>query len=151
MKIEARGQNNELPDKIMINVHPQRWNDAYIPWLSELIKQSVAQSAKLKGMGPKEFFQSFFIDPTPLGRIAQPLDVARAVVFLTSDEAEFIAGSTLNVSGGREMHLRRSEKHKERVYYSYLFKLSQALCAISFGVILAQSFGLINSTERGPS
>lgn len=74
------------------------------PVETELIKQSVAQSAKLKGMGPEEFFQSFFVDPTPLGRIAQPLDVARAVVFLTSDEAEFITGSTLNVSGGREMH-----------------------------------------------
>jgi len=26
------------------------------------------------------------------------------VVFLASDDAEFITGSTLNVSGGREMH-----------------------------------------------
>ena len=25
MKIKTRGQNNELPDKIMINTHPQRW------------------------------------------------------------------------------------------------------------------------------
>ncbi len=28
--------------------------------------------------------------------MAQPADVARAVVFLASDEAEFITGSTLN-------------------------------------------------------
>ena len=34
-------QNNELPDKMMINVHPQRWNNKYIPWFSELIKQNV--------------------------------------------------------------------------------------------------------------
>ncbi len=74
------------------------------PVETDLIKQSVAQSAKLKGMSPDDFLQSFFIDPTPLGRIAQPLDVARAVMFLASDEAEFITGSTLNVSGGREMH-----------------------------------------------
>jgi len=34
-------QNNELPDKIMINVHPQRWNDEFIPWFSELVRQNV--------------------------------------------------------------------------------------------------------------
>jgi len=71
---------------------------------TDLIRQSVTQSAKIKGMPPEDFMQQFFIDPTPLGRIAQPVDVARAVIFLASDEAEFITGSTLNVSGGREMH-----------------------------------------------
>jgi NAD(P)-dependent dehydrogenase (short-subunit alcohol dehydrogenase family) len=71
---------------------------------TDLIRQSVAQSAKIKGMAPEDFLQEFFIDPTPLGRIAQPVDIARAVIFLASDDAEFITGSTLNVSGGREMH-----------------------------------------------
>lgn len=37
---------------------------------------------------------------TPLGRIGQPLDVARAVRFLLSAEAEFITGQTLWVDGG---------------------------------------------------
>ena len=71
---------------------------------TELIRKSVAQSAEIKGMTSEEFLQRFFIDPTPMGRIAKPADVAKAVVFLASDEAEFITGSTLNVSGGREMH-----------------------------------------------
>ncbi len=71
---------------------------------TDLIRQSVAQSAKIKGMAPEDFLQEFFINPTPLGRIAQPVDIARAVTFLASDDAEFITGSTLNVSGGREMH-----------------------------------------------
>ena len=39
-------QNKELPDKIMINVHPQRWTDRFGPWLSELIKQSVKNVVK---------------------------------------------------------------------------------------------------------
>jgi NAD(P)-dependent dehydrogenase (short-subunit alcohol dehydrogenase family) len=69
-----------------------------------LHKKSVAQSAAIKGMTPEAFLQEFFIDPTPLGRMAQPLDVAQAVSFLASDEASFITGSTLNVAGGREMH-----------------------------------------------
>jgi len=71
---------------------------------TELIRKSVAQSAKIKGMSPQDFMQEFFIGPTPLGRIAKPSDVAKAAVFLASDDAEFITGSTLNVSGGREMH-----------------------------------------------
>ena len=74
------------------------------PVNTELIQKSVAQSAAIKGMSPEQFMQEFFVGPTPLGRIAEPADVARAVVFLASDEAEFITGSTLNVSGGREMH-----------------------------------------------
>ncbi len=37
---------------------------------------------------------------TPLGRVGHPEDVARAVVFLASDAAEFITGQTLYVDGG---------------------------------------------------
>jgi NAD(P)-dependent dehydrogenase (short-subunit alcohol dehydrogenase family) len=37
---------------------------------------------------------------TPLGRIGSPIDVARAVVFLASDAADFITGQTLWVDGG---------------------------------------------------
>jgi len=37
---------------------------------------------------------------TPLGRVGQPVDVARAVVFLASDAAEFITGQTIGVDGG---------------------------------------------------
>lgn len=36
----------------------------------------------------------------PLGRVGQPEDVARAALFLASDEAAWITGATLNVDGG---------------------------------------------------
>jgi NAD(P)-dependent dehydrogenase (short-subunit alcohol dehydrogenase family) len=36
----------------------------------------------------------------PLGRVGQPEDVARAALFLASDEASWISGATLNVDGG---------------------------------------------------
>jgi len=36
----------------------------------------------------------------PLGRLGMPEDVANAVLFLVSEEANFITGTTLDVNGG---------------------------------------------------
>jgi NAD(P)-dependent dehydrogenase (short-subunit alcohol dehydrogenase family) len=41
---------------------------------------------------------------TPLGRVAEPGEVAAPAVFLLSDHASFITGSTVNVSGGFLMY-----------------------------------------------
>ena len=40
----------------------------------------------------------------PVGRLGDPRDIARAVTFLTSDEAGFMTGSTLDVNGGQHMY-----------------------------------------------
>jgi 3-oxoacyl-[acyl-carrier protein] reductase len=40
---------------------------------------------------------------TPLGRIAQPQDIARAAVFFASDDAGWVTGETLILSGGQRM------------------------------------------------
>lgn len=37
---------------------------------------------------------------TPLGRVGQPEDIARAVLFFASDESDFITGQILSVNGG---------------------------------------------------
>lgn len=37
---------------------------------------------------------------TPLGRVGNPVDVGRAVVFFASDQADFVSGQTLWVDGG---------------------------------------------------
>ena len=44
------------------------------------------------------------VDQVPLGRLATPEEVAPAVVFLASDHAAYITGTTLNVSGGWLMY-----------------------------------------------
>ncbi|MBU6397218.1 MAG: acetoacetyl-CoA reductase [Rhodospirillales bacterium] len=40
----------------------------------------------------------------PRGRLGTAEDIARGVVFLTGDEADFITGSTLSINGGQHMY-----------------------------------------------
>jgi NAD(P)-dependent dehydrogenase (short-subunit alcohol dehydrogenase family) len=44
------------------------------------------------------------VSKTPLKRLEQPNDLLGAVIFLASDESDFITGQTLLVNGGRAMH-----------------------------------------------
>jgi len=44
-----------------------------------------------------------FVSTIPLGRLAQPLDIANAAVFLASDEASLVTGACLDVDGGRSV------------------------------------------------
>lgn len=36
----------QFPDKIMITIHPQRWDDRFVPWLQELVMQNVKNVVK---------------------------------------------------------------------------------------------------------
>ena len=40
----------------------------------------------------------------PRGRLGTAADIARGVVFLTGDEADFITGSTISINGGQHMY-----------------------------------------------
>jgi len=52
---------------------------------------------------PEEVLKSKILPLIPTGRLGEPEEVARCVVFLASDDAGFITGSTLTANGGQYM------------------------------------------------
>jgi acetoacetyl-CoA reductase len=44
------------------------------------------------------------IQRIPVGRLGEARDIARGVLFLVADEADFITGSTLSINGGQHMY-----------------------------------------------
>ena len=50
---------------------------------------------------PKDVLEKSILPQIPVGRLGEPEDIARCVVFLASDEASFITGSTLSANGGQ--------------------------------------------------
>ena len=52
-------------------------------------------------MAVPEKVREGIIAQIPTGRLGEPEEIARCVVFLASDEAEFVNGSTITVNGGQ--------------------------------------------------
>ena len=52
---------------------------------------------------PKEVMDKAILPQIPVGRVGEPEEIARCVVFLASDAAGFITGSTLTANGGQYM------------------------------------------------
>ncbi len=54
-------------------------------------------------MAVPEKVRDAIVSQIPVGRLGEPEEIARCVVFLASDEAGFITGSTLTANGGQYM------------------------------------------------
>jgi len=52
---------------------------------------------------PQEVLEKAILPHIPVGRLGEPEEIARCVVFLTGDDAGFITGSTLTANGGQYM------------------------------------------------
>lgn len=50
---------------------------------------------------PEKVLNEKIIPQIPVGRLGEPSEIARCVVFLASDEAGFVTGSTLSANGGQ--------------------------------------------------
>ncbi|PHQ84969.1 MAG: beta-ketoacyl-ACP reductase [Thalassobium sp.] len=52
---------------------------------------------------PEKVMNEVILPQIPVGRLGEPDEIARAVVFLASDDAAFITGSTISANGGQYM------------------------------------------------
>jgi acetoacetyl-CoA reductase len=52
---------------------------------------------------PEAVLNTKILPLIPVGRLGEPEEVARCVVFLASEDAGYITGSTLTVNGGQYM------------------------------------------------
>ena len=50
---------------------------------------------------PEKVMNEVILPQIPVGRLGETSEIARAVVFLASDEAGFVTGSTMSVNGGQ--------------------------------------------------
>ncbi len=67
----------------------------------------VSELAQQKGISVAEVMarvDSEVIPFIPLGRVAEPEEVAGVVAFLCSSESDYMTGQAINVTGGRVMH-----------------------------------------------
>ena len=60
---------------------------------TEMLPQFAADDLRVEDM----------LDTIPLGRLAEPTDIAEAALFLASDAASMITGTALEVDGGRDI------------------------------------------------
>lgn len=58
------------------------------------------EGARSAGVTTGSDYEKMFIAKTPLGRRGQPEDIAKTAVFLASDDAAWITGEQISVSGG---------------------------------------------------
>ena len=68
---------------------------------TDLLQKNLALEHVATGMGAD--FAAWITRDIPLGRLQTAEDVAAAIAFLASDEAAYITGEALNVSGGQTM------------------------------------------------
>jgi len=52
---------------------------------------------------PQDVIDKAILPHIPVGRLGEPEEIARCVIFLTSDDAGFITGATLTANGGQYM------------------------------------------------
>ncbi len=61
--------------------------------------REIEWEARLREVSPERVVDEY-VAQTPLGRLEMPEDVADVVVFLCSDQARFMTGQGVNVTGG---------------------------------------------------
>ena len=66
-----------------------------------VVAPGLTETEGLRSHPKYEMIKERAIKETPIPRVGQPEDIANAVMFLASDEASYITGEVLHVTGGR--------------------------------------------------
>jgi len=69
------------------------------PTLTDRMKELINKTVQDTGKSYEEV-EKTWIDPIPLGRLGKPEELANLVVFLASERASYITGTTIQVDGG---------------------------------------------------
>lgn len=67
------------------------------------IRVNAVSPGAIDTWGMREEEKRSFIEKTLIKRVGQPIDIARAILFLASDEASYITGETIHVDGGNRL------------------------------------------------
>ena len=94
---------------LALELAPHRINvNAICPGLTDTERvYGIASGLKPDGVTTEAYRETLIGEATartPLGRVAQPDDIAQAAAYLASAESDFMTGLALNVSGGLLMH-----------------------------------------------
>ena len=93
----SKGAVNLLSKSLAVELAPDRIRvNAICPVIGE-----TALLEKFMGVPDTPENRAKFIATIPLGRMSVPADIAKAAVYLASDDAEFITGVEFPVDGGR--------------------------------------------------
>jgi 3-oxoacyl-[acyl-carrier protein] reductase len=94
----------------IVNVSSQALVSFTVSLAREVARQGIHVNAVAPGMMVTDMARDAlaedeqrYLDRTPLGRIADPSEVANVIVFLSSDRASYMTGATVDVTGGMLM------------------------------------------------
>jgi len=66
-------------------------------------ESQTADYARKRNLKPEEV-RPYLVSRIPLGRVCEPDEVARVALFLAGDDASYITGQAINLTGGAVMH-----------------------------------------------
>jgi NAD(P)-dependent dehydrogenase (short-subunit alcohol dehydrogenase family) len=87
-----------LTKSVALHCARQRWNIRCNSVHPAFVKTPILED--LVGDGDREVVMTKLAKQVPLGRLGEPVDVANAVVYLSSDESKFVTGAELKLDGG---------------------------------------------------
>ena len=62
--------------------------------------ESPSLQARMRALGDYDTARAAFVARQPMGRIAQPEEIAALAVYLASDESAFVTGQAITIDGG---------------------------------------------------